>query len=992
MVSADNILQKIQPELNEELLNSITKKYFSIDYKKFNETYYNTNTSPVRLNLDPENIINLMNKSKKVSINESRALNIIIDYFIEINNIDFLDDIKKITSNTAISNQVNKTIKLKLSDMLMQFSYRTIIYDINYLRLKDSFESADEKEQFNEYIQFLQNPDFLKEFIKKYSSLFILLKTTLHKLKKSIQEFFQRLYQDTSEIKLFYNIDSLTLKTLQLSMGDLHNNSSMVIKCEFHEISLFYKPRSGSIDLLYSKLIDDINQNLNTKLWYTKNLVKKNYFWVEEIAFKECHYNEEIENFYLELGIHLCLLYILGATDFHSENLIAYKDHPVLIDLESAIGIRFKNNEFKNATSYNKYKLSTSVKSIGILPFIFGDNRKSDISGIGRKGKTQSNIKVPIVENKGTSSLKIDRKYTEIGESSNHPKLNADYVDETNYVEEIKKGFSITYKYIKNNKKKFLKILNYENEVLARHINKPTMFYSNILSLSYHPIIIQNIALRDLFIAAQLEKTSDELYKHELDDLIDNNIPYFNFNIKNSALYHNETLIYPNYFNGSAIDSITFKLKELNSKDLKEQLDIIDESLFKDSGIISLKDEEYSIKDYSSEFKLYNESKVNSNFNQLINDIEQEVIKNEIKKDQTYSWTTSLLYGSIGNRSIQKLVMNENLYDGLSGMALYYFALYKHYRDKKYLLKSLNILSDIKQNLKKQNLPIGSFDGAFSYVYVSAVLFKETKDQELLNECIKAIKLLENNIIIDNLNDFISGNAGVLVILINLYKIVESSHYQKYLRKVINLCTERLLANAIYKENGTITWHFIDNKELTGFGHGNSGVVFALKKYLNEIENSEAVLNIINKADMYEDQYRVDNYWKHYNHEESQPPFAWCHGSPGILLNRLEFNNAQIDNKRLAHEILRQGFSRTQCLCHGDLGNAVILKYSKLVDTKKIIAIISEILEGKKVKDIKCGLGANIQNLDLMTGLTGVSYGLIYLINPEIPNVLTLEI
>ncbi|MFW3569863.1 lanthionine synthetase LanC family protein [Staphylococcus caprae] len=146
------------------------------------------------------------------------------------------------------------------------------------------------------------------------------------------------------------------------------------------------------------------------------------------------------------------------------------------------------------------------------------------------------------------------------------------------------------------------------------------------------------------------------------------------------------------------------------------------------------------------------------------------------------------------------------------------------------------------------------------------------------------------------------------------------------------------------------------------------------------------------QQNLYEDQYRVDNYWKHYNHEESQPPFAWCHGSPGILLNRLEFNNAQIDNKRLAHEILRQGFSRTQCLCHGDLGNAVILKYSKLVDTKKIIAIISEILEGKKVKDIKCGLGANIQNLDLMTGLTGVSYGLIYLINPEVPNILTLEI
>ncbi|MCI2902501.1 type 2 lanthipeptide synthetase LanM family protein [Staphylococcus hominis] len=992
MISAENILKKVQPELNKELLNRITKKYFNIDYEQFEESYYSTNTSLVNLNLVPESIINLVNKSPKVSINKNRALNTITDYFIDINNIDFLDDIKRISSDTVVSKEINKAIKIQLSDMLMQFSYRTIIYDINYLRLKKHFKSIDEKEQFNEYIQLLQNSNFLKDFIKKYHSLFILLKSTLHKLEKNIRNFFQNLYIDTNEIKYFYNLSSLTLKNIQLSMGDLHNNSSMVIKCEFHEISLFYKPRNGCIDLLYSKLVGSINQNLNTKLVSTKNLVKKNYFWVKEIAFEECHYAEEIKNFYSELGMHLCLLYVLGATDFHSDNLIAYKNHPVLIDLESTIGIRFKNKKFKNATSYNKYKLSTSVKSIGILPFIFGDNRKSDISGIGRKGKTQSNIKIPVVENKGTSSLKIDRKYTEIGESSNHPKLNGDYVDETKYIEEIKKGFSITYKYIKNNKEKILNIINSENEILARHINKPTMFYSNILNLSYHPIIIQNIALRELFIATQIEKNSDELYKQELYDLIDNNIPYFNFNIKNKALYHNEIPIYPNYFNNNAIDSLTFKLKELNSKDLNEQLDIIDKSLFKDSGIMSLKDKEYSIKDYSSDFELCDKVKVNNDFNQLINDIEQEVIKNEIKKGVTYSWTTSLLYGSIGNRSIQKLVMNENLYDGLSGMAFYYFTLYKHYKDEKYLLKSLNILRDIKQNLNTQNLPIGAFDGAFSYVYVSAVIFKETKDKELLSECIRTIKLLENNIMNDDLNDFISGNAGVLVILINLYKIVESSYYQKYLRKVINLCVERLLANVIHKKDGTITWHFIDNKELTGFGHGNSGVAFALKKYLNEIENSDVIFNVVNKADRYEDKYRVDNYWKHYNHEESQPPFAWCHGSPGILLNRLEFNSDQIDNRRLTHEILRQGFSRTQCLCHGDLGNAVILKYSNLVDTKKILAIVSKILKNKKVEDIKCGLGANIQNLDLMTGLTGVSYGLIYLINSEIPNILTLEI
>ena len=75
MISAENILKKVQPELNKELLNRITKKYFNIDYEQFEESYYSTNTSLVNLNLVPESIINLVNKSPKVSINKNRALN-----------------------------------------------------------------------------------------------------------------------------------------------------------------------------------------------------------------------------------------------------------------------------------------------------------------------------------------------------------------------------------------------------------------------------------------------------------------------------------------------------------------------------------------------------------------------------------------------------------------------------------------------------------------------------------------------------------------------------------------------------------------------------------------------------------------------------------------------------------------------------------------------------------------------------------------------------
>ena len=41
--------------------------------------------------------------------------------------------------------------------------------------------------------------------------------------------------------------------------------------------------------------------------------------------------------FYIRFGEILALSYILNATDLHMENLIAYGEYPVIIDLETFI-------------------------------------------------------------------------------------------------------------------------------------------------------------------------------------------------------------------------------------------------------------------------------------------------------------------------------------------------------------------------------------------------------------------------------------------------------------------------------------------------------------------------------------------------------------------------------------------------------------------------------------------------------------------------------
>ncbi|MBO1925649.1 hypothetical protein J4711_13125 [Staphylococcus epidermidis] len=109
------------------------------------------------------------------------------------------------------------------------------------------------------------------------------------------------------------------------------------------------------------------------------------------------------------------------------------------------------------------------------------------------------------------------------------------------------------------------------------------------------------------------------------------------------------------------------------------------------------------------------------------------------------------------------------------------------------------------------------------------------------------------------------------------------------------------------------------------------------------------------------------NHWPHPHSRDSKPPFAWCHGSPGIILNREKSNYFKNnDRKIIISEILKIGFSRTHCLCHGDLGNAMILKdiSNSGKENEQVQNIIFEILKDINVDNLKCGIGHDIETVD----------------------------
>ncbi|MCO4346592.1 type 2 lanthipeptide synthetase LanM [Staphylococcus agnetis] len=978
MLTIDDILVNIIYELNSEHLDKVANEVFSTSTDKLKKQI-NDELNSYTINK------NISNYDFNFQVHKLEDLML---FFIQANKIDYMDLLNNI-SKTNNNEKINTGIKIQFSQHLMKLAYRTIIYDLNSHRLNNRFKTATETSQFNEYIVMLNDKEYRNIFIKKYGNLIKLIEININQINNYIVKFLNCLKNDLTDIKPLVKGND-NLMSIQLSLGDIHNNGESVVKCTFENASLYYKPRNGNIDSLYSFIIKYINSSMNKSLKCPDILMRNHYFWSNEVVNEECENSSDIHNFYHELGIHLCLLYILGANDFHSDNLIACQSHPVLVDLESVLGNKLTNKIFDNATSYNRYKLSSSVKNTGILPFAFGSIEGSDFSGVGGKERTSS-FKVPTIKNGATSLMKVHSDHITLPESKNHPKYEGEFVDEKKYKNDLILGFENTYDFILKNKTEFSTLLNtHMKNIDVRYINNATMHYGRILNLSYHPIVLQSLTLRKLFISYYLYNDYDKLSLNEINDVINMNIPYFYFNADTRHLYHlNEH--HENHFDFKLKDSVLFKLNSLCKEDKVWQTELILDSLKEDDMEFIPHMSQHSIKDYRFPLE-YDKLEKTIKFDTLIKDIKDIVESEQRELNNSYSWITKELYGKKGSRRVEREVMDVNLYRGLSGMTLYYLSLYIYTSNKLFLIKSQKIIAQIKKEIEQyDDFPLGAFDGIYSYIYVCAIMYKYTKKDYYIQESIKYINKSKDRLKIDRYNDFISGNAGALTILINIYSILEKSVHKKTVLEAIEISVNRLINNSSKSDDGLISWKTGESDVDLGFAHGTSGIAYALHLYTEKINCDNNIKEIVLLANQFEDMHRVNNHWPHPYSKESKPPFAWCHGSPGIMLNRENSKYFTRNKNDIINQILYKGFSRTHCLCHGDLGNAMILK-DILKDGNRVSNIIFDILKDFKGDNLKCGVGNNIHTVDLLTGITGISYGLIYIMNHNIPNILKLEI
>ncbi|PKV52595.1 lanthionine synthetase-like protein [Aquimarina sp. MAR_2010_214] len=295
--------------------------------------------------------------------------------------------------------------------------------------------------------------------------------------------------------------------------------------------------------------------------------------------------------------------------------------------------------------------------------------------------------------------------------------------------------------------------------------------------------------------------------------------------------------------------------------------------------------------------------------------IAEELIKASKEDENGLFWETlhKEPYGDFYNQ------VNEEIYNGVSGISLFFISLYKYTNNEEYLQIAKKSIAWTVSHI--ETLPIKYYTfytGTIGVIYTLIKLYEVSGNPSDL-ETANALFLSLKNGIIDKveLDDLLSGNAGNLFVITLLYTYTQDPEQES----VIRVLVERLIRNARISKYG-LKWGYVSGTidSLIGMSHGTCGIAHVLLEVGEALDYSELKW-VAEKAFAFEDEYysvslaswvdmRVSDNPEikdlaleqglSYYLENEKSMNAWAHGNSGIGLSRC---NAYTILKKKRHKI-----------------------------------------------------------------------------------------
>lgn len=895
---------------------------------------------------------------------------------------------------------------LQLNSILDLQYIRTIVLELNCAREDNILKGENTYERYDYFINnLLSNKNYKEEFFNEYSSLLVITEEIIQNFCEYVKEILINTELEIEKLnKLFFeNSELKKIKRIKLSEGDTHCNGKSVAIIYFSTTKIVYKPRNMKIDLQFQKFIEWINSKklingirLKTLKIHTLN----NCGWMEYVEQESCSKEEEVKNFYIKSGVLLGILYCFNSVDFHFENIIACGEDPVLVDLETlfhpVIKSKFSMNE-NSAFHIARDFIEKSVSQIGLLPTkmkITKNNRVETIDvGALSESKEQNNIlKSLVLENLNTDRLCLVYKKLPVNSKKNGPKIMGKILNPKNYIDYLIAGFTAFYKFAQINNKEVLKYtLENFSDCQIRIILKSTVTYTNLLSIASHPDFMREPVHRVILLSkiGANEYYNLPIKKFELSELCKGQVPYFytNFESKDIKAYPN--VCFKNNIKESIQNVITQKIKNLSEFDMINQINFIKASFFKRDG-------NYDIT--GIDFKSASENPINPNkWIELSEEIAEHILSRSFQgiddnnnRDRAYIGAQTLMTDTDDwNIDIDGL----DLYDGNSGVALFFINLWKltgNERYYNYAIETIQPIVTIVAKRKSENYKstIGAYKGVGGLIYVMNKIAILKKDSTLIDTIIGLYEIIEDNISLDVNYDLIGGGIGCLAALLAIYNNPCNEVIKNRALEISIKIYEYLKDKFILNEYGKVI-NLNRERVCSGFAHGTAGFAPYLFK-LYKITYNKEILELVQDILKYERNTFFDKSipgW-HSSIIKEEMDVEWCNGVGGILLSKLLLKEYGYMDDFIDEEInlafnlvIRNSLGHNLCYCHGDLSILDIIRYySKIMNNvqieKQCINIFQNLYES--IYDTWNSSNKTLNKYNgLMLGLAGLGYSML---------------
>ena len=215
---------------------------------------------------------------------------------------------------------------------LLMMIAKTMVLELHVARLEGVLQGSTPEERFASFTQRLCRNDIALKLLSEYPVLARRLITCIENWVDYSAEFLFHLAADWKEIVSLFSPGHENmfpkcglLAEAATGAGDTHRHGRSVLMARFEGgLELVYKPRSIAVDQHFQDLIRWVNQKgAEPQLRTLRVLTRETHGWVEFVHTAGCQSRDEVVRFYERQGEYMAILYVLQATDFHFENLLA---------------------------------------------------------------------------------------------------------------------------------------------------------------------------------------------------------------------------------------------------------------------------------------------------------------------------------------------------------------------------------------------------------------------------------------------------------------------------------------------------------------------------------------------------------------------------------------------------------------------------------------------------------------------------------------------